>query len=189
MNKSLLVAFIFNTGIIYIARYFTMDNGIVKRRRLLIFVEFMYFFDHLNYRKKNNQSFIISFENVSLEVVSMLYLLEQKCSNIKLKKPENSINNNDFEFSYQVDSSANKDKLSLSSLAILLNTNTRYEGYVLNLNMRQRFLKGNFKLLSIGSTLDITLPVSNLGSNMNILKSIGEGTHIFCQDINSLFFN
>ena len=44
MNKSLLIAFVFNTAIIYIARYFTMNYGVVKRRRLLIFVEFMYFF-------------------------------------------------------------------------------------------------------------------------------------------------
>ena len=44
MNKSLLIAFIFNTAIIYVAKYFTMEKEVVKRRRLLIFVEFMYFF-------------------------------------------------------------------------------------------------------------------------------------------------
>jgi hypothetical protein len=54
--------------------------------------------------------------------------------------------------------------------------------------MRQRFLKGNFKLLSIGSILDITLPVSHLGSNMSVLKSLGEGTHLICQDIKSSSF-
>lgn len=44
INKSLVIAFVFNTAIIYIAKYFTMDGKVVKRRRLLIFVEFMYFF-------------------------------------------------------------------------------------------------------------------------------------------------
>jgi NADH-quinone oxidoreductase subunit G len=150
--------------------------------------ESIYFLDHLNLQKKNPLSLIIAFENVSLEVVNMLYLLEQSCSSVILKRAENYIINNDFESFYQVDSAANKSKLALSSLGILLNTNTRYEGYVLNLNMRQRFLKGDFKLLSIGSLLDITLPVSNIGSNMSVLKSIGEGTHLFCQDIKDSSF-
>nr|YP_010377383.1 NADH dehydrogenase subunit 11 [Nitzschia dissipata]QYB23070.1 NADH dehydrogenase subunit 11 [Nitzschia dissipata] len=150
--------------------------------------ESIYFLDHLNLQKHNPLSLIIAFENVSLEVVNMLYLLEQSCSNITLKKAENHNISNDFESFYQIDSSSNKSKLAMSSLGILLNTNTRYEGYVLNLNMRQRFLKGDFKLLSIGSLLDITLPVSNLGSNISVLKSIGEGTHLFCQDIKNSSF-
>ena len=151
-------------------------------------IESIYFLDHLNLQKKKSLSLIIVFENVSLELVNMLYLLEQNCSSVTLKRVENHNINNDFESFYQVDSAANKAKLALSSLGILLNTNTRYEGYVLNLNMRQRFLKGNFKLLSIGSLFDITLPVSNLGSNINVLKSIGEGTHLFCQDIKDSSF-
>lgn len=73
--------------------------------------------------------------------------------------------------------------MHLSTLGLLLNTNTRYEGYVLNLSLRLRFLKGDFKLLSIGSVLDITLPIYNLGSNFSILKSISEGTHLSCQNI------
>ena len=76
----------------------------------------------------------------------------------------------------------------MSSVGILLNTNTRYEGYVLNLNLRQRFLKGNFKLLAIGSLLDITLPIVNLGSNISVLKALGEGTHLFCQDLKDSSF-
>ena len=151
-------------------------------------LESLYFFDHLNYQKNNNLSLIIAFENVSLEVVSMLYLLEQSCSAVKLKKTENFFIANDFEFLYQIDSSINKSKLSLSSLGIILNTNTRHEGYVLNLSLRQRFLKGNFKLLSIGSMLDITLPTSYLGSNMKVFKSLGEGNGIYCQDIKNASF-
>jgi hypothetical protein len=87
-------------------------------------LESMYFFDHLNLKKKNSSFLIISFENVSLEVINMLYLLEQSCSFIKLKRSENHLINNDFEASYQANSSTNKSKLAMSSLGILLNTNT-----------------------------------------------------------------
>jgi len=151
-------------------------------------LESLYFFDHLSYRKRKNLSLVIAFENVSIEVVNMLYLLEQSCSNIQLKKTESFSIKNDFESFYQVDSSTNKSKLAMSSLGLILNTNTRHEGYVLNLSLRQRFLKGNFKLLSIGSMLDITIPTSQLGSNMKVLKSIGEGTDIYCQDIRGSSF-
>lgn len=146
-------------------------------------IESIYFLDHLNFQKQNPLSLIVVFENVSLEVVSMLYLLEQSCSSIVLKKAENHYINNDFESFYQIDSACNKSKLAMSSLAILLNTNTRYEGYVLNLSMRQRFLKGGFRLLSVGSLLDLTLPILNLGSNISVLKSLGEGAHSLCQDL------
>jgi hypothetical protein len=150
--------------------------------------ESIYFLDHLNLQKQNPLSLIVVFENVSLEVINMLYLLEQSCSSIVLKKAENHYINNDFESFYQIDSAFNKSKLAMSSLGILLNTNTRYEGYVLNLNMRQRFLKGDFKLLSVGSLLDLTLPILNLGSNISVLKSLGEGTHLFCQDLKNSSF-
>lgn len=150
--------------------------------------ESIYFLDHLNLQKQNPLSLIVVFENVSLEVVNMLYLLEQSCSSIVLKKAENYGINNDFESFYQIDSASNKSKLAMSSLGILLNTNTRYEGYVLNLNMRQRFLKGDFKMLSVGSLLDLTLPILNLGSNISVLKSLGEGTHLLCQDLKNSSF-
>ena len=149
--------------------------------------ESIYFFDHFNLQKKDSLSFVIVFENISLEIINMLYLIEQSYSFIKLRKAENFNTTNDFEAS-QLNSTLNKSKLLMSNLGIVLNTNTRHEGYVLNLNLRQRFLKGDFKLLYIGSILDITLPVSNLGSNMSIMQSIGEGTHLSCQDIKNADF-
>lgn len=146
-------------------------------------LELIYFIDHLNFHKKNASSFIFAFENVSLETLNMLYLIKQNCSLIKLRKVESHSSSNDLESNYQLSLATQKPKLHMSSLCILLNTNPRYEGYVLNLNLRQRFLKGDFKLLNIGSMLDLTVPTYTLGSNFNVLKSLSEGTHLSCQDI------
>jgi hypothetical protein len=55
--------------------------------------------------------------------------------------------------------------------------------YYLNLKLRQRFLKGNFKCLAIGSLIDLTFPISFLGSNLNIIKTITEGNNLICQDL------
>nr|AEP20748.1 truncated NADH dehydrogenase subunit 11 [Kryptoperidinium foliaceum endosymbiont] len=150
--------------------------------------ELMYFIDHLNLHRRNAFSFIFAFENLSLETLNMLYLLKQNCSLIELRKVESHKSLNDQESQYQLGSSVEKPKLQMSTLGLLINTNPRYEGYVLNLNLRQRFLKGNFKLLNLGSALDLTFPTYNLGSNFSILKSLAEGTHTSCQDIKNAEF-
>ena len=86
----------------------------------------------------------------------MLYLLKQNCSFIELRTLDNHKVQNDREPNYQLSDTVTKPKLYMSTLGILVNTNPRYEGYVLNLSLRQRFLKGDFKLLNIGSMLDLT---------------------------------
>jgi NADH dehydrogenase/NADH:ubiquinone oxidoreductase subunit G len=151
-------------------------------------VDSMYFIDHLNFQKRNEFSFIIAFENLSLESLNMVYLLEQCCSVIKLRKVESNSSFNDSESAYQLNSSSQKTKLHMSTLGLLLNTNPRHEGYVLNLSLRQRFLKGNFKLLTIGPMLDLTFSAYNLGSNISVLESLGEGTHVVCQDFKNSEF-
>ena len=150
--------------------------------------ELMYFIDHLNLHKRNVFSFIFAFENLSLETLNMLYLLKQTYSIIELRKVENHKSLNDFEYQYQLGASTEKPKLHMSTLGILINTNPRYEGYILNLSLRQRFLKGDFKLLNVGSMLDLTFPTYNLGSNFNVLKALGEGTHLSCQDVKNSEF-
>ena len=151
-------------------------------------LEFIYFIDHLNFQKKNALSLVFAFENVSLETLNMLYLFKQTCSLVELRKVENYKSLNDFESSYQLSSFVQKPKIYTSTLAILLNINPRYEGYVLNLNLRQRFLKGDFKLFNIGSMLELTFPTYTLGSNFQILKSMSEGSHLICQDIKNTEF-
>lgn len=152
------------------------------------FLELIYFMDHFNFHKKNIYFLIFIFDNVSLETLNMLYILNYSYSFVQLKTVEKNNISNDLESNYQVTCSTNKPKLYMSTLGLLVNTNPRYEGYVLNLNLRQRFLKGNFKLLSIGALFDLTIPINNLGSNINIFKSIGEGTNLICQDIKNSEF-
>lgn len=150
--------------------------------------ELTYFIDHLNFQRQNALSLIFAFENVSLETLNMLYLLKQSCSLVDLRRVESYDFSNDLESQYQLSSMTQKPKLQMSTLAILLNTNPRYEGYVLNLSLRQRFLKGDFKVFNIGSMLDLTFPTHSLGSNFKTLRSVAEGTHLVCQDIKTAEF-
>jgi len=145
----------------------------------------LYIFDHCNKQQSKNYFFTIVFENLSIEVLSILLFMSQNYSFINLKRAENIKLNNDLESSYQLNLASDKIKLSTSTLCLLISNNPRYEGYYLNLNLRQRFFKGNFKCLMVGSLVDLTFPVSFLGSNLNTLRTIAEGNHLACQNLKS----
>jgi len=143
----------------------------------------LHIFDHCNNQKSKKHFFTIVFENLSIEILSLLIIFSHNYSFIKLRRAENSKNNNDLESNYQLNLAADKFKLNTSTLCLLISTNPRYEGYYLNLNLRQRFLKGNFKCLSLGSLIDLTFPVNFVGSNIKILKTIVKGNNLVCQDL------
>ena len=145
----------------------------------------LYLFEHCQKHQSNNNFFIIVFENLSLELLSIITILAQTKSFIKLRRAENLKINNDLETNLQLNLTSQKTKFNTSTLCLLVSNNPRYEGYHLNLNLRQRHLKGNFKCLIIGSLIDLTFPVSFLGSNFNILKTIVEGNNLLCQKFKS----
>jgi NADH dehydrogenase/NADH:ubiquinone oxidoreductase subunit G len=82
-----------------------------------------------------------------------------------------------------LNASTQKINLSKSSLCLLTGVNTRYESSTLNLQLRQRYLKGNFEILSFSSLVDLTFPKTYIGSDVKTLKSITEGNNIFCQKL------
>ena len=105
---------------------------------------------------------------------------------IKVRRAENlSVKDNSLEANLQLNVPTHKSNLSDSTLCLLISNNPRYEGFYLNLNLRQRFLKGNFKCFMLGSIIDLTFPLHFLGSNLSVLKSILEGNNLICQEFKS----
>lgn len=153
-----------------------------------IFIELQktfYFFDLCNFINVNKFYFVIVFENLNLESLSFLSLMSQIHPFLKIKRADNLKINSDLEVDFQINSATSIPELYSSSLCLFIGTNTRYEGSLLNLKLRQRYLKGNFKFISIGSFLNLTFPVSFLGSNMSVLKTIIKGNHRACQDLSN----
>lgn len=148
-----------------------------------IIIKNMYIFDHCNKQSSQNYFFTLVFENLSIENLNMLLIISQNYSFIKLRRAESFKLNNDLESNYQLNIASDKIKLNSSTLCLLISNNPRYEGYYLNLNLRQRFLKGDFKCLTIGSLIDLTFPTSFLGSNLKNIKTIVEGNSLICQDL------
>ena len=180
-----------NRGRLFFDGMFETNDGKIDldwQRFFKEIIDLTYFTDQLNLKMISPACMLFVFENISLEVLNILYLLNHRYSFVQLRKSEAQTANNDFENYYQLSENVEKRNLSKSTLSFLVNTDARQEGYVLNLNLRQRFLKGNFKLFVLNSVLDLTFPVYHLGSNAKILRLIGEGTHLICQDFKSSEF-
>ena len=147
-------------------------------------VYIIYFQDHLaRHFLKINSLTIVFDSNISNEVLSLLVLLSKKYSFIQLKKSEPLQLENDLESDFLINSITNKLQLSRSNLCFLLGVNTRYEGSSLNLKLRHRYLKGDFKVVSLGTIVDLTFPTSHIGLNLKTLTSVVEGNNFFCQEL------
>jgi NADH-quinone oxidoreductase chain G len=147
-------------------------------------VYILYFQDHLaRHFLKTNLLTIVFSNNVSNEVLNLLLLLSKKYAFVRLRKSELSKVENDLESNFLLNSASNKQQLAQSKLCFLIGLNTRYEGSSLNLKLRHRYLKGDFKVISLGSAIDLTFPISYLGLNLKTLISVVEGNNFFCQEL------
>ena len=144
----------------------------------------IYFYNHLDQHFFNvNPITLIIDSNISLEVLNIALLIEKSCPFFQIRKLENMNICNDFESNLQLNSANTAETLSLADTCLLIGTNTRYEGSHLNLKLRKRFLKGNFKLFQLHSLTNLTFPTISLGSNITNLKDIAEGIHPICQEL------
>jgi len=144
----------------------------------------LYFQDHLNKHFFKTPKITLVFSStLNLENLSTLLLLEKKFSFLQLKKINSSTRNSDHKFNFILNTATDNLKLNSSNLCLLIGINTRYDGPALNMKLRQRYLKGNFKIFSLNSSIDLTFPVKTIGSNLNILKSIVEGNHYLCPEL------
>jgi len=143
----------------------------------------IYTFEHCCKQNSNNYLFIIVFDFLSIELLGLLNFISKNYSFVALKQVQpTNVSISDLEFNFQTNHSLNKTKLINSNLCLLITTNPRYEGFFFNLNLRQRVLKKKFQCVLIGSLINLTFPVSFIGSNINIIKVITEGNHFFCQN-------
>lgn len=152
------------------------------KKNIKTLLKTLYLFEHCSYKTKKAHFFTIVFENLGVETLSLLKIMEQNYSFLKLRRAENLSIPNDLEFNFQLNAMANSNKLKSSTLCLLVATNPRYEGAHLNLDLRQRYFKGNFKCLMLGSLIDLTFPSTFLGTNLKTLKEIAEGNNFICQD-------
>lgn len=152
------------------------------KKNIKTLLKTLYLFEHCRNKTKKSHFFTLVFEHVGIETLCLLKVIEHNCSFVKLRTTEKSNTSNDIEFDFQLNAIANTNKLKSSNLCLVVAANTRYEGASLNLNLRQRYFKGNFKCLVLGSLINLTFPTTFLGTNLEALKKLAEGNSFICQD-------
>lgn len=148
----------------------------------------IYFQDHLiKHLYKPGQITICLQKNINIETLNLLHMLTQKYSFFQIRQSESHNVNIDLECNFLINSSLNNLKIFKSNTCLLIGINPRYEGSKLNLKLRTRYIKGNFKIITIGSMFNYTFSHANISNNVKNLKSLIEGKNIFCQEfINSV---
>ena len=153
------------------------------QKNMQMLLKTLHLFEYCTAKNKTTYFLTIVFENLGIETLSLLKIIEHKYSFVKLRRAENLNLSNDLESHFQLNTATDPNKLKSSTLCLLVANNSRYEGYQLNLKLRQRFLKGNFKCLKLSSHIDLTFPSFVIGTNFKILKEIAEGNSFTCQDL------
>ena len=64
-----------------------------------------------------------------------------------------------------------------ADLCILIGTDPRREAAIINARLRKRYLQGGFKVGAVGPALDLTYPVTMLGTGPETLDALIAGTH------------
>lgn len=93
----------------------------------------------------------------------------------------NIVNNNDFREYYLFNSSVSK--INNADICLLINTNLRLELPLINLKIRQSFLKNKMLVYNIGFYSTFNYYIKHLGINLKILLNILEGLHWICNKL------
>jgi NADH-quinone oxidoreductase subunit G len=72
-----------------------------------------------------------------------------------------------------------------ADVCLLVGTNPRWEAALINARLRKRFLRGGFRVFSIGPRLDLTFPAETLGAGPETLEAIAAGGHPFVETLTS----
>jgi NADH-quinone oxidoreductase chain G len=70
-----------------------------------------------------------------------------------------------------------------SDLCLIIGSDIRKEGSILNIHLINRLKKGNFKIAYIGNKVNFTYPIEHLGLTFQSLINIILGKHVFCKNL------
>nr|YP_010508005.1 NADH dehydrogenase subunit 11 [Phytophthora ilicis]UXG56313.1 NADH dehydrogenase subunit 11 [Phytophthora ilicis] len=70
-----------------------------------------------------------------------------------------------------------------SDLCLIIGSDIRKEGSILNIHLINRLKKGNFKIAYIGHKINFTYPIKHLGLTFKTLINIILGKHSFCKTL------
>ena len=70
-----------------------------------------------------------------------------------------------------------------SDLCLLIGTNPRLEGSLVNARLRKRWRQGGYGIARLGPPDDLTYPITELGAGPQSLEGLLDGSHEFCRQL------
>lgn len=70
---------------------------------------------------------------------------------------------------------------SQADLILLVGINPRFEATMLNVRIRQRFIRGGMTVATVGAPVNLTYDTVNLGLTPASLREMASGKHPFCK--------
>jgi NADH-quinone oxidoreductase chain G len=142
----------------------------------------------LNNKLNNTDSSKISALIGDLIDLESLFLLKKNLNKLGISNIsfENFLNNNlkiNSDITNNFLFNNNLKSIEKSDLCLIVNSDIRKEGSILNIHLINRLKKGNFEVAYIGHNNDFTFPIKNLGLTNNVLLQILLGKHDFCKKL------
>ncbi|TWB20730.1 NADH dehydrogenase subunit G [Nitrospirillum amazonense] len=66
---------------------------------------------------------------------------------------------------------------------LLIGTNPRWEGSLVNARIRKRYLQGGLTVTVLGPRVDLTFPIEHLGNDATLLNAIADGSHPYAETL------
>jgi NADH dehydrogenase/NADH:ubiquinone oxidoreductase subunit G len=146
-------------------------------------VKLFYFYDHLSKHNLKIEPLIIIFgETLNNESLNLLTFFSKMHRFIKIRRNISVNNGNDIEKYFKLNNSVLPINFNSSKFCFLIGVNPRNEGFYLNIKLRQRQLKGNFKIFNMFSMVNLTYSTQIVSTSPKFLKAISEGNHILSQN-------
>jgi NADH-quinone oxidoreductase chain G len=127
----------------------------------------------------DNQIIGVIGSQCDLESVFMLKNLLSLFGKINLDNHNlNLLKEIDFEYLYKFNTKITN--IEKADVCFLIGVDPRKEAAILNLQLRKRYINSNFKVVNIGSVLNLTFPCLQVGSTANDVISFCKGQNEFC---------
>ena len=72
-----------------------------------------------------------------------------------------------------------------ADVILLVGTNPRWEGTIVNARIRKRYLMGGLKVAVVGEAKPLTYPYTHLGAGTDVLQQLADGSHAFADVLKS----
>ena len=187
INKNINIEWITNKTRFFFdsLKYQRIEQPLVKENDILVPTSWSTLFQKLNTRIQKidgSRSKVLVGDFADL---SALYWLKKTFNYLGVHQIEHTSNKLDISTDYPNNFLFKNKLLDLqkADTCLLINCDTRSEGSLLNIHLKNNVEKNNLKVYSIGKSVDLTFNVTNLGLTLQTLYDIVEDKHYFCETL------